>query len=79
VKDAKYFADKTDKGWAAEVAIPWASLPDFKPGKGAKMALTMRVNDADTSHARFKIDPADQPPTTSTTDPTSWPLLLFED
>jgi hypothetical protein len=82
VKDAKFFAGETkntDHGWAVEAALPWSALGGFKPAKGAKLALEMRVNDADTSHERFKIDPEDAPANFSVTDPSTWSLLVLED
>ena len=82
VKDAKYFAGLThnaDKGWAVEAAIPWSALPGFKPAKGARLALEFRVNDADTSHERFKIDATDASAAFQTTNPTSWSLLQLEE
>jgi hypothetical protein len=82
VKDAKFFAGETknaDRGWAVEVALPWAALGGFKPAKGSKLALEMRVNDADTSHERFKIDPTDASADFAVTDPSTWSLLLLED
>ena len=75
VKDAKYFLGKSGKGWVAEVAIPWEALPKFKPAVGAKAALEIRVNDADSSHERWKIDPTDG--TVNPGDPTVWSLLLL--
>ena len=77
VKGAKFWGGKTAKGWALEAAIPWSAFRDFKPGKGAKMALEMRVNDADTSHERFSLDPVDGRVVHS--DPTAWSYLTLEE
>ena len=77
VKDARHFVGKTKDGWAAEVAIPWSTFADFAPKNGAKLALELRVNDADSSHERFKIDPEDGNPNPS--DPTVWSFLLLVD
>ena len=78
VAGAKFFGGKTELGWAMEVALPWSSLPAFKPAPGAKLALEMRVNDADSSHERFKIDPADAV-NFIVTDPSTWSLLILKD
>jgi hypothetical protein len=75
----KLFAGKVDKGWIFQVAIPWSALPNFKPDAGAKAALEMRVNDADTSHPRFKIDPVDVPgEALNPNDPSTWSYLDLE-
>lgn len=81
VKDAKFFGGLThnaDKGWALEVAIPWAAMGQFKSAKNAKLALEMRINDADTSHERFRIDPVDVAENFQVTNPTTWSLLILE-
>jgi len=78
VKDAVYFAGKTPHGWAVELALPWKALPGFKPAPGAKLAVEIRVNDADTSHERFKLDPGDVGPL-NVTDPSSWSFLILEE
>ncbi|HEV7301585.1 MAG TPA: sugar-binding protein [Tepidisphaeraceae bacterium] len=73
VKEGKSHIGPGGNGWVAEVAIPWSRLSDFKPKPGAKIAIEMRVNDADTAHERFKIDPSDAqgvPPL----DPPRWSL-----
>jgi hypothetical protein len=76
VKDVKYQIGKTAHGWRAQVAIPWSTFADFQPAPGAKLALEMRVNDADTSHPRFKIDPMDG--NVAPADPTVWSYLVLE-
>lgn len=76
VKDAKFFCGKANNGWTAEVAIPWSAFPNFQPEKGAKLALEMRINDADTSHERWKLDPIDTH--MNTENPTMWSLLILE-
>ena len=59
VKDGQHFIGKTDKGWAFEFAIPWRMLNGFKAESGKKIAFDLRVNDSDTTHKRWKIDPVD--------------------
>lgn len=81
IAGAEFFAGpthNTDKGWALEVALPWSALPGFKPAPGARLALEVRVNDADTSHERFKIDPVDASPDFSVSNPCTWSLLSLE-
>lgn len=76
VAGAKFQLAAAGKGWVLEVALPWSSFRGFKPAKGSKLALELRVNDADKSHPRWKIDPTDgnvQP-----ADPTAWSLLTLE-
>lgn len=75
VAGATYRFVKTAVGWNAEIAIPWSALPDAKPAAGAKFAFEMRVNDADTSHERWKIDPIDG--NVQVEDPSAWSLLLL--
>ncbi|HBC88382.1 MAG TPA: hypothetical protein DCZ94_15645 [Lentisphaeria bacterium] len=77
VKGSKFFCGKANKGWTAEVAIPWDAFAGFKPGPGAKLSLDLRVNDADTSHERWKLDPTDITKL-NTEDPTAWSLLTLE-
>ncbi len=77
VKGSKFFCGKANKGWTAEVAIPWETFAGFKPGPGAKLAFDLRVNDADTSHERWKLDPTDISKL-NTEDPTAWSLLTLE-
>jgi len=76
VKNSKFFCGKANKGWTAEVSIPWETFAGFKPEAGAKMAFEIRVNDADTSHERFKLDPTDT--NMSTENPTMWAILVLE-
>lgn len=65
-------------GWLAEIAIPWSVMPGAKPQAGAKLTLDMRINDADTSHERFKLDPTDAPGF-KTSDPSTWSYLELKD
>ncbi|HEY9247761.1 MAG TPA: sugar-binding protein [Rariglobus sp.] len=77
VKGAKFFAGPThhaDKGWAIEAALPWGAFRHFKPAAGGRLALEMRINDADTSHPRWKIDPSDTG-VIQVTDPSTWSIL----
>ncbi|MGI5868904.1 MAG: sugar-binding protein [Kiritimatiellia bacterium] len=78
VADAKCFLGKTSQGWAGEIALPWSGFPGFKPKAGAQIALEFRVNDADTSHERWKLDPTDVG-FVHVEDPTSWSVLTLED
>ncbi|MBN2713445.1 MAG: hypothetical protein JXR97_13580, partial [Planctomycetes bacterium] len=75
--EAKYSIVKTKIGWAAEVAIPWSVFKGFKPKAGEKLALEMRVNDADNSHERFCIDIEDAGGV-KPHEPTSWAILKLE-
>lgn len=78
VADAKFFLGKTSQGWAAEIALPWSEFPEFKPGAGAQIALEIRVNDSDTSHERWKLDPLDAG-YVLVENPTSWSVLKLEE
>lgn len=78
LKDPKFYAGKLPKGWVVELAIPWSTFGDFKPKPGAKLALEVRVNDADTSHERWKLDPVDNQ-TYRPEDPTGWSYLILEE
>jgi hypothetical protein len=79
VGGATNFTAKIDKGWLMETAIPWTALGGIKPQKGMQLALEIRVNDADTSHPRFKIDPVDVPNEVITpTDPSTWSKLELQ-
>lgn len=75
VDGAKFYAGKVGRGWQLQAAIPWSTLGTFKTTEGAKIAVDLRVNDADTSHERFKIDPAEQ--TVSPSDPSRWAYLVL--
>ncbi len=76
VADTAFFAGKSGPGWVYEAAIPWKAIPGAKPKEGAKLALEIRVNDADTSHERWKIDPVDaRDGKVLPEDPTSWSIL----
>ncbi|WP_043583297.1 sugar-binding protein [Geminisphaera colitermitum] len=80
IEDARFFAGRTqnpDPGWAIEVAIPWSALGDFRPAPGARLALEMRVNDNDSTHERWKIDPSDAG-ILNVTDPSTWSLLELQ-
>lgn len=74
LKTAKYFAGATKDGWAIELGIPWSYFKGFKPEKGARLMMEMRLNDADTSHKRWMLDPGDIS-TVSVNDPTKWSLV----
>jgi hypothetical protein len=78
LKDAKFYAGKKPAGWIVEIAIPWSTFGDFKPKAGSKIALEVRVNDADTSHERWKLDPVDNQ-TYRPEDPTGWSYLMLEE
>lgn len=77
VPGAKYQVQVHARGWKAEVALPWKELSDFDAKPGAVLALELRVNDADKSHPRWKIDPTDIR-NLSTEDPTKWSLLKLQ-
>jgi hypothetical protein len=78
VPDARHFLGRTPKGWAGEIALPWSVFPDFKPRPGARLALEIRVNDADTSHERWKLDPLDTEGVL-VENPASWSVLQLEE
>jgi hypothetical protein len=59
-------------GYTAEIAIPWTTL-SFTPTVGSRIALDMRLNDADESHERWKVDPLDSK--INTENPTMWAVL----
>ncbi|PTY02551.1 hypothetical protein DB346_08360 [Verrucomicrobia bacterium LW23] len=67
-----------DRGWAMEVAIPWTAIPGFKPAPGATLSLDLLLNDADTSHERFKLRPVDGNTDFSVIEPGSWSRLTLE-
>lgn len=71
-----FYAGKTRKGWVAEFAIPWSQFNDFTPKVGGKIALEIRVNDADTSHERWKIDPDGV--VIRPSDPSLWSHLILK-
>nr|MDA3873192.1 hypothetical protein [Kiritimatiellia bacterium] len=71
VEDAVYFAGPSGWGWAVEVGIPWSRFNDFTPEPGSKLMLDMRLNDADSSHERWKLDPGDND-RFSVFDPVTW-------
>ncbi|MBN2713478.1 MAG: hypothetical protein JXR97_13745, partial [Planctomycetes bacterium] len=76
VKGGSFYAGKKNKGWVAEIAVPWSALGNFKAKDGAKLAFEIRVNDADTSHERWKIDPSDLESLTPG-NPASWSYLIL--
>lgn len=76
VKGARFFGGQTDKGWMIQAAIPWTVFPGFRPAVNAKIAMDMRINDADAAHTRFHIDPTDIAEV-DVTDPTKWSFLLL--
>lgn len=78
VEDAagsRYYGGKTKQGWCAQIAVPWTALGGFKPEVGGKIAVEVRVNDSDSSHERWKIDPLGVKITPS--DPSSWSELML--
>lgn len=75
IPGAQYFSGKAGNGWRAEVAIPWTYLK-YDPQSGIKMAMEMKLSDADTSHERFKLDEFDG--MVNTEDPTSWSYLILD-
>jgi hypothetical protein len=78
VQGGRIFAAPTnrpDHGWALEAAIPWTALAPFTPANHARLALELRVNDADTSHERFRLDAGDLTAPLIVNDPSSWSLL----
>ena len=79
VSGAKYFAGKTSKGWIFQAALPLSGFPGFDPSK-ANAALEIRVNDADSSHERFKIDAVDNAEGAfDPSNPSTWSLLKLQD
>jgi hypothetical protein len=76
VEGATKHIAKTKAGWLAEVGLPWRAFPGFSPTPGAVLALELRVNDADSSHPRWKIDPSDIE-LVHTEDPTAWSTLTL--
>ena len=75
VAGAKLSVGRNGKGWTLECALPWSALGGFKPQVGGRIALEQRVNDADTSHERWKLDPLDG--NVNTENPTVWSILEF--
>lgn len=69
------YAGPVNRGWVMEVAIPWKQFSNFSPKQGDKIAFEIRINDADTSHERWKIDPDGV--TVLTEDPTKWSHLIL--
>ena len=75
VKDAKLAVGKTAKGWTLECAIPWSQFGAFRPKAGGRIAFEPHVNDADTSHERWKLDPLDG--NVRPENPTVWSIMEF--
>ena len=73
VKGAKYHIGRKRDGWVVEAALPWSAFKEFTGRVGAPMALELRVNDADKSHERWKIDGADNRVVPG--NPVAWSLL----
>ncbi len=59
VEGAKFKFVKQDRGWSGEMALPWKMFNGFKPKTDSELAFEIRLNDADTSHERWKLDPLD--------------------
>lgn len=78
LNDPKFYAGKKNAGWMIEIAIPWSEFGNYVPKAGAKIALEVRVNDADTSHERWKLDPVDNQGYRPE-DPTGWSYLLLQE
>ena len=76
VKGGEIGVSLNGKGWTVELGLPWSALGGFKPGKGARIAFEPRVNDADSTHERWMIDPIDGNPRPE--NPTVWSILEFE-
>lgn len=75
---AEFFLGKIPKGWAGEVALPWSVFEGFEAKVGAEIALELRVNDSDTHHERWKLDPMDVG-FVFVEDPTTWSVLRLEE
>ena len=78
LKSPNFFAGKSNKGWVIELAIPWDTFGHYVPKAGAKLAMELRVNDADTSHERWKLDPIDNS-AYRPEDPTTWSYLVLKE
>jgi len=76
VAGAKLAVGKTSAGWTLECAIPWSALGGFKPQVGGRIAVEPHVNDADTSHERWKLDPLDG--NVRPENPTVWSIMEFK-
>ena len=75
VENAKLAVGRTPKGWTLECAIPWSQFGAFRPKVGDRIALEPHVNDADTSHERWKLDPIDG--NVRPENPTVWSIMEF--
>ena len=75
VAGAKIGVGKNPKGWTLECAVPWSAFGAFRPKPGARIALEPHVNDADTSHERWKLDPLDG--NVKPENPTVWSIMEF--
>jgi hypothetical protein len=73
VEGARRYIGESKIGWVTQIAIPWSAYPTINPTPGAEIALELRVNDADKSHPRWKLDPPGV--SVSYADPTSWSIL----
>lgn len=77
VPGAKFRGGKSKIGWTIEAAIPWNTFGSFKAIPSAKLAIDTLVSDADASHPRWKLPPADTGKVL-TEDPTAWPLVTLD-
>jgi hypothetical protein len=77
-KDVTHVAGKTDHGWMVQLAIPWSTL-NSTPSVGRRLSLEFMLNDADTSHERFRITPVDAAADFKIPDPSTWSLLELTD
>ncbi len=76
VKNARLFlGGRSKRAGLLQAAIPWSELGGFKPSPDRSICVDMRLNDSDTSHERFKIDPVDTATVFRVTDPTTWAML----
>jgi hypothetical protein len=75
VAGAKVGVGRNGKGWTLECAVPWSAFGSFRPKAGARIALEPHVNDADTSHERWKLDPLDG--NVRPENPTVWSIMEF--
>jgi hypothetical protein len=73
VAKARFAVECKGPGWSAEIAIPWSALKMTAPAVGTSLALDLRLNDADASHERWKVDPLDS--RIDTENPTRWAVL----
>lgn len=76
VKGGEIGVAKTAHGWTVELGLPWSALKGFTPQAGGRIAFEPRVNDADSTHERWMIDPIDGNPRPE--NPTAWSILEFK-